>query len=417
MGGCSKLKLFYKQISIPFSQNGQKFNLDQLLHHKNILPEGQTREKPCLSGRPARILVAPLDWGLGHATRCIPVIHELLALGCEPFLAGEGAQEKLLQTEFPHLPFLQLPGYRVRYAKTKKGLIWRMIQQGPKMRRAILYEHQWLKKMVSQHRLDAVISDNRYGLYHETVPSVFMTHQLLIKSSAGKWTEKILQKRNYKYINRFTECWIPDNEGDNNLAGELSHPSIKPAIPVRYIGLLSRFKKEVSPVAEKKGHLLLLLSGPEPQRSILEEKLIRDISNYNGTAVIVRGLPDSVSLIPSTNMIRVYNHLPAAALHQEIMEAEYIVSRSGYSTIMDLAVLGKKSILIPTPGQTEQEYLAGLLMGQGLAVCINQEKFSLTTALEKANAWHYDLPFPSNENLLKKVTGNFLSQSVTPALG
>ena len=391
--------------------------MDQLLRNKNSLPEGQTREKPSLSGRQARILVAPLDWGLGHATRCIPLIHELLALGCDVFLAGEGAQEKLLQTEFPHLPFLQLPGYRIRYAKTKKGLIWRMIQQGPKMRRAMLYEHQWLKKMVSQHRLDAVISDNRYGLYHETVPSVFMTHQLLIKSSAGKWTEKFLQKRNYKFINRFTECWVPDNEGDNNLAGELSHPSSKPAVPLRYIGLLSRFKKVVGPVTEKKGHLVILLSGPEPQRSILEERLIRDISKYNGTAVIVRGLPGSVSLIPSTNMIRVYNHLPADTLQEEIMAAEYIISRSGYSTVMDLAVLEKKSILIPTPGQTEQEYLAELLMETGKAVCISQEKFSLTAALEKANVYPYDLAFTPDVNLLKKLLQNFLAQSVTPALG
>jgi predicted glycosyltransferase len=391
--------------------------VDQVLNDKNSPFEGQTREKPYLSGRQAHILVAPLDWGLGHATRCIPVVHELMSLGCEVFLAGEEAQEKLLRAEFPHLPFLQLPGYRIRYAKTKKGLIWKMIQQGPKMRRAILYEHQWLKKMVKQYKLDGIISDNRYGLYHETVPSVFMTHQLLIKSSAGKWTEKFLQKRNYKYINRFTECWVPDREDNNNLAGELSHPVLKPTIPLHYIGLLSRFKKDSAVITEKKDHLLVVLSGPEPQRSILEERMIRDISNYKGTAVIVRGLPGATTLIPSTNMIRVYNHLPAAELQQEIGEAEYIISRSGYSTVMDLALLQKKSILIPTPGQTEQEYLGNFLMKKGMALCINQERFSLTAALEKAAAYEYDLSFPCNEDLLKTVMKNFLSQSVTPALG
>ena len=104
--------------------------------------------KPSLLGKQLRILVAPLDWGLGHATRCIPIIQELLALGCDVWLAGEGAQEQLLKAEFPKLSFLELPGYRIRYAKTAQGLIWKMIQQGPKMRRAILYEHQWLKKMV-----------------------------------------------------------------------------------------------------------------------------------------------------------------------------------------------------------------------------------------------------------------------------
>jgi hypothetical protein len=143
-------------------------------------------------GKP-RILVAPLDWGLGHATRCIPIIRELLVQDCDVWLAGEGAQEQLLKNEFPELPFLDLPGYRIRYAKTKRGLLWKMIQQGPKMQQAIRYEHRWLKKAVKEHGFDAVISDNRYGLYHSSVPSFFITHQLTIKSPLGKWTEKILQ--------------------------------------------------------------------------------------------------------------------------------------------------------------------------------------------------------------------------------
>ena len=147
-----------------------------------------------------RVLVAPLDWGLGHATRCIPIIRELLAQGCDVWLVGEGMQEQLLKTEFPQLTFLLLPGYRIRYAKTSRGLIWKMIQQGPKMRRAIRYEHLWLKKMEKEHRFDAIISDNRYGLYHSTIPCIFITHQLSIKSSAGKWTEKILQKRNFEFV-------------------------------------------------------------------------------------------------------------------------------------------------------------------------------------------------------------------------
>ena len=147
-------------------------------------------QKQKIQGKP-RILIAPLDWGLGHATRCIPIVRELLKQNCDVWLAGEGAQEHLLKTEFPELPFLQLPGYRIEYAKTARGLIWKMIQQGPKMRRAILYEHQWLKKMVAQHHLDGVISDNRFGLYHSAIPCIFITHQLRIKSTAGKWTEKL----------------------------------------------------------------------------------------------------------------------------------------------------------------------------------------------------------------------------------
>ena len=374
----------------------------------NQPPKEKTQGKP-------RILVAPLDWGLGHATRCIPIIRELLEQGCEVWLAGEGAQEQLLIAEFPEIPFLNLPGYRISYSKTARGLIWKMIQQGPKMRRAIEAEHSWLKKIVDEYGIDAIISDNRYGLYHASVPSVFITHQLTIKSPFSKWTETILRKRNYKYINHFTECWIPDAEGENNLAGELSHPEKKPVAPVRYIGLLSRFvKKEI---IERKNHLVVILSGPEPQRTLLEEKIINDISHYNGTAIIVRGLPGSSSLIPSTNMIQFYNHLSADELNKAMQEAEYVISRSGYSTVMDVMALQKKSILIPTPGQTEQEYLGSYLMEKGIAICAEQKDFSLNNLLATARGFNFNLPVIDNDSLLKKTIETFLHQSCLPALG
>ena len=359
-----------------------------------------------IAGKP-RILVAPLDWGLGHATRCIPLIRELMAQGADPWLAGEGAQEQLLKTEFPQLPFLHLPGYRIRYAKTGRGLVWKMIVQGPKMRRAIQYEHRWLKKTQTQYEFDAVISDNRYGLYHKKIPCVFITHQLHIKSSWGAWTERFLQKRNYNYINRFTGCWVPDVEGENNLAGILSHPEKRPAIPIHYIGSLSRFEKRDR--KEIKGQLLFLLSGPEPQRTILENKIIAEIAHYNGTANIIRGLPGNPSLVPSTNMIKFYNHLPADELATLMQEAEYVISRSGYSTIMDAMALQKKCIFIPTPGQTEQEWLAVWLGKKGMASIEMQGTFSIDAALDKARQYNYKLPGVSVDNKLKDVVRNLLS--------
>lgn len=374
----------------------------------NQPPKEKTQGKP-------RILIAPLDWGLGHATRCIPIIRELLVQGCDVWIATEGAQEALLKAEFPELPFLNLPGYKISYSKTARGLLWKMIQQGPKMRRAIQLEHNWLKKVITEYGIDAVISDNRYGLHTASVPCAFITHQLTIKSPLGKWTERILQKRNYKYINRFTECWVPDTEGEYNLAGELSHPEKKPVVPVYYIGLLSRCWKQE--IAEKKNHILIVLSGPEPQRTIVEEKIINDISSYNCTATIVRGLPGLSSLIPSTNMIQIHNHLTAEQLTKEMQEAEYVISRSGYSTVMDVVALQKKSILIPTPGQTEQEYLGKYLMANKIAISIHQHEFSLNKGLDAANSFNYQL-FPVITTLpLKKTITAFLHQSCTPALG
>ena len=360
-------------------------------------------KNPVLEGK-SRILVAPLDWGLGHATRCIPVIRELQAQGAEVWLAGEGAQETLLRTEFPELPFISLPGYRIRYGKSKWGLWKAIFTQVPDILKSIKRENKWLREVISKHGFDAVISDNRYGLYHPTLRCVFITHQLSIKSS---WGENLLRRINYRYINRFASCWIPDEDNGNNLAGELSHPTKKPSIPVHYTGILSRFK--ALPVEEKKDHLLIVLSGPEPQRSILEDKIIRDISHYNGTATIVRGLPDSRSVIPSTNMINVYNHLPAKELNEEMMKAGYIISRSGYSTVMDIAVLKKKSILIPTPGQTEQEYLGKYLMQRKLAYVVSQNDFSLEDSLTKARDFSFQyLSF--NDALLKITVEQFLEK-------
>ena len=332
-----------------------------------------------------KLLLAPLDWGLGHATRCVPVIKELLSIGSEVWLAGEGAQEKLLREEFPSLPFLPLKGYRVKYGKT--GLTGRLVLQIPSILQSIKSENNWLKEQVSKYQFDGVISDNRYGLHHDNIFSVFITHQLCIKSSLGKWSEKILQQWNYKFINRFYECWVPDEEGQNNLAGELSHPVKFPAIPVKYIGGLSRFKKK--DVAEIKDHLLITLSGPEPQRTILENRIIDEVVNYNGTATIARGLPAERNIIPSTNTIHFHNHLSSEELNNEAMKAALIIGRSGYSNVMDIAALQKKSILIPTPGQTEQEYLADHLMKKRFAFCINQNEFSLLKNIEEAGRFDY----------------------------
>ena len=380
----------------------ENFNIVRDSKGKSLSPGEPGLRKP-------RILVAPLDWGLGHATRCIPVIYELLRLDCDVWLAGEGIQEALLKEEFPGLSFLPLPGYHVHYGRSAAGMLWNLVRQSGKILRAIKDENNWLKKMVGEYGFDAVISDNRYGLYHSTIPCIFITHQLAIKTLFGKWLERLLQKRNYKYINRFTECWVPDDESENNLAGELSHPGKKPAIPLKYTGALSRFKSfpPVSSPAELKDHLLIILSGPEPQRTIFENRIIDDIVHYPGTATIARGLPGAVNLIPSTNTIKFYNHLPAEELNKEMIGAEYIISRSGYSTIMDIIKLGKKSILIATPGQTEQEYLAKYLQEKKIALTISQKSFSISSALQSVKSFSYTIP-KIEEVKLPQVVSQFI---------
>jgi uncharacterized protein (TIGR00661 family) len=354
-----------------------------------------------------RILVAPLDWGLGHATRCIPLIKELIGQQCEVWLAGDGATEQLLRKEFPQTKFLFLPGYHTSYPAGSKSFAFKIIRQIPKLRSAISYEHMWLKKQVAAHRFDAVISDNRFGLYHKDIPCIFITHQLTIKSPFGKWSEKIIQYWNYSFINRFKECWVPDLKDEDNFAGLLSHPEKKPKVPLYYTGILSRLKKLNA--NERKGHLLILLSGPEPQRSVLENKIIDELVKYNGTADIIRGLPASDVVLPSTNHFRFWNHLPTDELNKKMAEAELIISRSGYSTVMDIVRIQKKSILIATPGQTEQLYLAKYLMENRIAYCVQQANFSLQSALKSAENFPFEIR-ANTDDKLTEIVQRFISE-------
>ncbi len=358
------------------------------------------REKPL-------ILVAPLDWGLGHATRCIPLIRELIQQDCDVILAGEGAQTHLLSVEFPGMRILTLPGYRVRYAKSAFGLFANMLFQTPRILRTIRSENKWLKKIIDEYSIDAVISDNRYGLYSRNVHCIFITHQLRIRSPL-RWFENNLQKRNYRYINNFNACWVPDLEGENNLAGELSHPLKKPAVPTHYIGPLSRFR--VSENSEVTDRLIILLSGPEPQRTIFENKIIEELAHYPGTAVVVRGLPGSANLIPSTNMIRFFNHLSTNEMEKEIRDAAFVVARCGYSTVMDLVTLNKKAVVVPTPGQTEQEYLGKHLHANGIACCMNQSEFSLENALQNLKSFSFTQSGFLNNNRLPQLVSELIAE-------
>lgn len=359
-----------------------------------------------------KVLVAPLDWGLGHATRCIPIIQELIRAGCTVFIAAEGKVKALLEAEFPQLRFLHLPGYNIRYASTAWEVPFKIVAQIPGIIRTIKNEQRWLQKVVQHESIDAVISDNRFGLHPPKIHSVFITHQLRIKAPL-KSIETILQKLNYHYINKFTECWIPDAEDENNLAGVLSHPAIKPKITLRYLGALSRFKKNG---CTNEAHLLIILSGPEPQRTLLEKQLLGDLKNYTAPVVLVRGLPEATDNLQTASNISVYNHLPAQQLEEVMCTATFIISRCGYSTVMDIAALQKRSILIPTPGQTEQEYLAAYLMKKNFALCVEQKKFRLKNALELAEHFAYEVNNFRNNNTLREAVQNLLASVKTESI-
>lgn len=325
-----------------------------------------------------RVLVAPLEWGLGHATRCIPLITTLLELNCEVLIAAEGAARALLEKEFPQLSFLPLRGYRMHYSRKAYWLPAKLFFQFPKMISSIRNERRWLKKAIPEHKIDAVISDNRFGLHDPSVSCIYITHQLTIKTG-NRFTQWVAQKIHYHFINKYKECWVPDTASEINLAGSLSHPKHLPNIPVHYIGPLSRFEKIT---VKKEYDLAVIISGPEPQRSIFEDLLLDKLDNYKGKALFIRGLPGTSTVKASSNHnIKIKNHLGADELSKAIQASDMIISRSGYTTVMDLVKLEKPAILIPTPGQTEQEYLAKTLKEKGVFYSVDQDNFDLNEAL------------------------------------
>ncbi|WP_317196484.1 glycosyltransferase [Robertkochia flava] len=317
-----------------------------------------------------RILVAPLNWGLGHATRCIPVIRELQAHGFDPVIGSDGDALELLKNEFPDLEFVELPAYDIEYAKKAKYFKWKLLYDSPKILRAIAKEHKYTKKLVDYLALDGIISDNRLGVYSKKVPSVFMTHQLHVLSGN---TSSISTALHQRYISKFDVCWVPDVEGEPNLSGELGHASggFK---NVRYLGPLSRLEKLNLPV---KYDLLVLLSGPEPQRTMLEEKLMEELRSYVGEILMVRGKVEERQTVKTMGHNRIYNFMNSEQLEVAFSKSSLVLCRSGYTTIMDLAKLDKKAFFIPTPGQFEQEYLAQRMEEQGLVPFATQDEFKI----------------------------------------
>jgi hypothetical protein len=327
-----------------------------------------------------RILMAPLDWGLGHAARCIPIVNELIRRGCEVWIAGEGQVSAMLQKELPEARFLPLRGYRVFYHNTMQNFAPTIIKQLPKITAAIHHEHRWLKQLLQEQHFDAVISDNRYGLWNRDTISVIITHQINILSGLGPAMDNVLRSISHRFIRRFGKCWIPDMEGDHNIAGMLSHGSRLPG-NASYIGLLSRMKNLQ---AARLYNIAIILSGPEPRRTIWEKALLSMLRSFTGAALLVRGLPAATMDLPGINGVTIVNHLPAAELNIAMQSAEWVICRSGYSSVMDLIRLKHKAILVPTPGQTEQEYLAAYLHRKGIFFTVKEETFSLEKHLPEA---------------------------------
>lgn len=296
-----------------------------------------------------KIFISPLDWGLGHTTRCIPIIKALQELNTEIWIGVNKTQQKLLSEELTNVNYIHFNGYNISYPASE-AMTLKMALQIPKILTKINTENKELKKLNEKYKFDLVLSDNRFGLHSNDIPSIYITHQINIQAPLGGG--KILHKLHQKYISKFNQCWIPD-DNLNTLAGRLSKSNRENH---HYIGLLSRFS---SPAFSLKSEYkyLAIISGPEPQRSIFENKIINSFKTANERCAILGGKPLSKNQLKLDN-IDYFSHLPSSLFLDLVNLSEKIICRPGYSSIMDFATLQKPVFFIPTPGQTEQEYLA-----------------------------------------------------------
>lgn len=321
------------------------------------------------------ILVAVLNWGLGHATRCIPIINSLEAQGATVILASDGDALLLLQQQYPHLTSIELPAYAIHYKGNNMFL--NIAPQVPKILKAIHLERKKLQSIIKEYEITAIISDNRYGMYDKHITSIFITHQLNIQIP-NRLLEFIVGKCNHYFIQKFDYCWVPDRPQEPSLAGVLSHNTKLKNL--HYLGPLSRMPRLSKRTL--KWDVIIVLSGPEPQRTYLEEKIIEQAGNLPYQFLVVAGKPERVEVKQLAKNIQWQSFMNTEALHSALSESKIVVARSGYSTVMDLVTMGcQKVLLIPTPGQSEQEYLAARLAEKRFFLTENQRTLNLSKAI------------------------------------
>jgi uncharacterized protein (TIGR00661 family) len=352
------------------------------------------------------VLTCPLNWGLGHASRMIPLVREFLKLGHRVTVAAAGYPLELLKTEFSSsVDYVEFPGPQISYGRGDSQFL-KLSVQIPPFLLGIYKESKYVENLVALLQPDIIISDNRYGVKSKKTFSVFVTHQVNIKlPSPVKWLEGILHKINQQFLESFDLCLVPDYPEAPGLSGNLSHGALK-SEKLMHIGPLSRFQMDdkAKSVAYDDdlpdGFIVVILSGPEPQRTILEELLKKQLTAYR--SIWFRGLPGE-GFSRKKGMHYYYDHADTEFMTRCIMKSRLVISRSGYSTVMDLAMLGKKCVMIPTPGQSEQEYLGKTLHEAGYIVNLPQKRITeLNDAIDQA-LLKPGLPRSSSENTLDDV--------------
>ncbi|MDA3819553.1 MAG: glycosyltransferase [Candidatus Delongbacteria bacterium] len=303
------------------------------------------------------VLIAPLNWGLGHASRMIPVIRSLQNSGYKVTVAAGSPSDEMIRQELPDIRIVSIRSYNIRYSRHNL-LMLKLFSQVPGLLRDLLYERTWIKQYVKRENPELIISDNRFGLFHSRVKSCYITHQVnVIMPHYLKMFQPLIRYIHRRLIKNYDICFIPDFPGKGGLSGKLAHASGTFNFPHHFLGSLSGFLELTPKPSTMVPDVLAVISGPEPQRSLFIRKLRHVFSDDERQIWLIAGQPE-ISYDHTDKHVRVISHLKRAELKYLMQHTPVLITRSGYTTLMDLYEIKRKAILIPTPGQTEQEYLA-----------------------------------------------------------
>lgn len=335
---------------------------------------------------PGKVFYAVLDMGLGHATRSLPIIKEFINRNWEIWIGSTGRSLAFLKNELPGTWFVETPGYGILYSHSQL-LLPKLLSQVPKLFYRIRKERRLCSRVVEKFMPDMIISDHCYGMHHPRIPSYFLSHQICFALPRNlQMLSSLISRFNFAYHRHYQKIIIPDvpKNGYGMLSGELSRlPYSSPKY--HRIGILSSIRKvEVGEELD----LLVSISGPEPQRSIFEKTMMEQIHKFPGKKIVVLGKTEENKIIINQTDLSVYTHVSRGEMETFFNKAKLIITRPGYSTLMELLELGKKALLVPTPGQTEQNYLAALMTDKKWFYSVDQSGIDLSNDIEIARTFN-----------------------------
>jgi len=349
---------------------------------------------------PKKVLFGTSSWGLGHATRDLNLIRGLLSRGCEVTVVSTGGALRVLKGELgDSCHYLDWPDIPSSVARSSFLFYLKTTANVPRIMWIWHREKRRVAELLRQERFDLIVTDHRNGLVRSDVRSCFITHSpRYIAPWRDPFMEGIMEWFLARWFAPVYKILIPDDE-EGGMSGDMSHKiRFTPREKLAYLGILSSAHRRDLP---QDIDYFITISGPEPQRTMFADKVLSQVDKLSGKIVIALGTPGGTA--PKLgNKIEIYPYLNRDKQEEMLNRAKLVICRSGYTTLMELAEIGRKALLIPTPGQSEQEYLAKTLRERGEFYSVRQNKLDLVRDTKIASTYSGHTPHHLTEESVER---------------